>query len=132
MTFCGNPANARGRPLGSRHGCLKKGVGIGIGIGEERGQVSGRARGKREGAVIGEVRGRAKGIKIGKVALRLGHGLNITEVNSLSKDTLRDMMLRRRRKGISNSQGAMGRKSKAQMKVELLADLRRTHKLKGG
>ena len=98
MTFCGNPRNANGRPLASRHRCLKKGVGIGIGI--------------------------------GKVALRLGHGLTLAEVNSLSKDVLRDIGLRRKRRGLSTSIGAMSRKSKATLKEELLTDLRRTNKLK--
>ena len=126
MAFCGNPANARGRALASRHTCLKKGVGIGIGIGEEKGKKKGVKRGK----VLGEIKGRKKGIKIGKVAMRLGHGLNIPEVNSLKKDQLRDIILRRKRKNISTSVGAVSSKSKAQLKVELLADLRRTRKLK--
>ena len=130
MVFCGNDANARGRPLGSRHRCFKKGVGVGIGIGEEKGEKVGKKKGIKHGKVIGEVKGRAKGIKIGKVALRLGHGLDINEVNSLKKDALRDIMLRRKRKNISTSTGAMSSKSKATLKVELLADLRRTHKLK--
>ncbi len=129
MVFCGNTANARGRPLGSRNKCFKKGVGVGIGIGEDRGKKVGIKRGKHLGEVVGTQRGLKRGERIGKQKLLLGHSLTLAEVNTLSKDQLRDIILQRKRRGISTT-GAVSRLSKPQLRTGLLADLRRTNKLK--
>ena len=129
MVFCGNTANAAGRPLGTRHKCFKKGVGVGIGIGEDKGKKIGIKRGKHLGEVVGTQKGLKRGEKIGKQKLLLGHSLKSSEVDRLTKDQLRDIILRRKRRGISTT-GAVSRLSKPQLKAGLLTDLRRTNKLK--
>ena len=130
MVFCGKPSNAAGRPLGTRHRCFKKGVGVGIGIGEERGEVSGKAKGKKVGKVLGEVVGRKKGIKIGVRKLKLGNGLTLAELNSLSKDSLRNILSNRKKRGISSHTTSVSNLSKPALKNAVLVDLRRTKKLK--
>ena len=124
--FCGKPQNARGRTMGSANSCLKRGVGIGIGIGEDKGKKIGEKRGK----VFGEIVGRKKGIKIGVRKLKLGHGLTLSELNGLSKDSLRNMLANRKRKGISSHIAGISNLSKPALKNAVEADLRRTHKLK--
>lgn len=129
MVFCGKNENARGRPLGSRNRCFKKGIGVGIGIGEDKGKKIGIKRGKLLGEVVGTQKGLKRGEHIGKQKLLLGHSLNLSEVNTLTKDQLRDIILRRKRRGISTT-GAVSNLSKPQLRNGLLTDLRRTNKLK--
>ena len=109
--------------------CFKKGLGVGFAIGIDKGKKIGSKRGKLLGEVVGTQKGLKRGEHIGKQKLLLGHSLKLSEVNGLTKDQLRDIILRRKRRGISTT-GAVSRLSKPQLKVGLLADLRRTNKLK--
>ncbi len=129
MVFCGKPANRGNRTMGTSHGCFKKGVGTGIGIGIERGEVSGKKKGKKVGKVLGEITGRKKGIKIGVRKMKFGKSLTIPELNSLSKDQLRDIVLRRKRTN-KIVIGAVSRLSKAALKTALETNLRARNELK--
>lgn len=85
--------------------CFKKGMGVGIRI----------------------------GIDIGKRKLQLGNQLTMGELNSLSKDSLRDIMLRRRRSRVQTFlQGNISRMSKATLKAGLINDLQQTNQLRAG
>lgn len=128
--FCGFEQNARGRPLGSRNKCFKKGIGVGIGIGEEKGVKRGEQHGLKRGKVLGELKGRKKGEKIGVRKLTLGHSLTLQELNSLSKDSLRNILANRKRKRITSFVGSVSLISKDALKNAVEADLRRTHKLR--
>ena len=86
--------------------CFKKGMGVGIRI----------------------------GIDIGKRKLQLGNQLTMGELNQLSKDSLRDIMLRRRRSRNTTThlQGNISRMSKATLKAGLINDLNQTNQLRQG
>ncbi len=127
---CGKPANKpANKVMGTPHSCLKRGVGIGIGIGEERGLKEGKKRGKKVGKVLGEVVGRKKGITIGKRKLTLGTGLTEAEVDRLSKDQLRSIILNLKRRNHLVLAGVSTMRKPA-LKTALLTNLRARNKLK--
>jgi len=92
-------------------------VGIGIGLGEEKGLKKGKKIGKK------------KGIKITKRKLLLGHQMTVIEVRGLTKDQNRDILLRRNRRGLS-AVGGLSRMSKIQLSTSLINELTNAGKLK--
>ena len=115
---------------GTPGACFQKGLRVGYGAGINKGKEEGKETGKKIGKVLGEITGRKTGIKIGTQKLKYGKGLTIPELNSLSKDTLRDILSNRKRKGITTQQGGISSLSKVQLKNFVESDLRRLNHLK--
>ena len=121
MTHCGKPTTKpAGKRMGTGHECLKKGIFIGKGLGEEE---------SKEKVKKAKKKGIKKGKKLTKRKLLLGHQMTALEVRSLSKDMVRDILLRRNRRGLS-SVGGLSRMSRGALQTSLITELTNTGKLK--
>lgn len=117
MPTCTDKPLKAGQTRDSAGRCFKKGLSVGFATGIEKGEKIGKKAGKK------------KGKKVTKRKLLLGHQMTALEVRATSKDMLRDILLRRNRRGLS-AVGGISRMSKVALGTSLITELTNNGKLK--